>query len=88
MDDLVTILEQVERIINEQPWYNDDYGRCICFFCGEDHPGHANDCPYRLLKLVFQKSNVAMQAFLSFTTTEPILVIETDSTDRACWMEM
>lgn len=89
MDDLTIVLEQAKRIIDEQPWYEDDYGRCLCFFCTENHPDHADDCPYKLLKQVFQKSEMAMRIFLSFATIDySPPAAETGSTDRAYWMEM
>lgn len=37
------------------PWIQDDYGRMGCYFCVEDHPGHAEDCIFvKAQKLIQQ----------------------------------
>lgn len=50
LEHIVEVLAQVERIMTESPWMNDYFGDMVCFFCGEEQPGHRDDCPYAALK--------------------------------------
>ncbi len=45
------------------PWYQDDYGRDWCFFCGEQQPTHLDDCVFiDASKLIEENKNEQNQS--------------------------
>lgn len=51
-------IDLLRRIVNDNPdpfVDTTDYSNSGCFFCVEDSPKHANDCPYLLAKQLLEE---------------------------------